>query len=66
VHVSRDAIFNEEASWDWTTDQAAGLEFDFTMAEESELTTEVEHWSGTPLVNTATDIGSQVAEIAQV
>jgi hypothetical protein len=41
--VSRDVIFNEEASWDWTIDQAAGLEFDFTMAEESELTTEVEH-----------------------
>jgi hypothetical protein len=61
VHVSRDVIFNEEASWDWTADQAAGLEFDFDMAREAELipTIEVEFWLGTPPVNAAAEAGSQ-------
>jgi hypothetical protein len=61
VHVSRDVIFSKEVNWDWTTYQAAGLEFDFIMAGDSELipTTEVEFWSGTPPINTAVEAGSQ-------
>jgi hypothetical protein len=68
VHVSRDVIFDEEASWAWTADQAAGLEFDFAMAGESELipTTEAKHWLGTPPVNTVAEAGSQATGGAHV
>jgi hypothetical protein len=66
--VSRDVIFDEEASWAWTVDQAAGLEFDFAMAGESELipTTEAERWLGTPPVNTVAEAGSQATGGAHV
>jgi hypothetical protein len=54
VHVSRDVIFDEQAVWDWTANQAADMSFEFTVADEAEYS---------PLVGFKSD---QVDDLAPV
>jgi hypothetical protein len=36
VHISRDVIFDEEAMWKWSGDQAAKMEFDVSFGDQFE------------------------------
>jgi hypothetical protein len=35
VHISRNVIFDEDARWDWTGDQATNMEFKCTVLDQT-------------------------------
>jgi transposase InsO family protein len=37
IHISRDVVFDEDAMWEWTGNQASEMEFDITMPDQSEF-----------------------------
>jgi hypothetical protein len=37
VHISRDVVFDEEAMWKWSEDQAANLNFELNIEGQSDF-----------------------------
>jgi hypothetical protein len=37
IHIRRDVVFDEDAMWEWTGNQASEMEFDITMPDQSEF-----------------------------